>query len=86
MAFGCAKNGNRQGLPRAIARAHKEYIARRGGEGGSVGEGNKQPAVVLFVVQEGENNAVDQRILEFVRPNSPKPRPASPCACRWICP
>lgn len=37
-------------LPRALAAAHKHY--------------GKQDAVVLFVVQSGETNAVDQRLLE----------------------
>lgn len=40
-----------EALPRALAAAHKCY--------------GKAEAVVLFVVQAGETNTVDQRLLEF---------------------
>ena len=47
---GCPPNDNHKNLPRAMHTAHEAYCKLRG-----VGE-----AAVLFVVQAGEQNAVDQ--------------------------
>jgi glutathione synthase len=45
-------------LPNAMNLAHERYLER-------FGNGNAKNKVILFVVQEGETNTVDQRMLEF---------------------
>jgi glutathione synthetase len=52
---GVAPNQNLTKLPEGIAAAHSAYVK----QGGSPG------AVVVFVVQDGEANSVDQRLLEY---------------------
>jgi glutathione synthase len=52
---GVAPNHNLTKLPAGIAAAHSAYVK----QGGSPG------AVVIFVVQDGEANSVDQRLLEY---------------------
>jgi glutathione synthetase len=52
-----ANNNAPEGLANAIHKAHKQYISQR--------EDVSSPTSVLFVVQDGETNTVDQRMLEF---------------------
>ena len=52
---GVVPNHNLEKLPKGIAAAHEEYVAR----------GGSKDAVVVFVVQDGEANSVDQRLLEY---------------------
>jgi glutathione synthase len=53
-------------LAGAIAAAHRLYLAQRtrAGSGSAAGPASR-PAVVAFVVQGGERNVVDQRLLEL---------------------
>ena len=46
-------------LPKAMSLAHERYLSR------FTEKSDEIPKVVLFVVQEGETNTVDQRMLEF---------------------
>lgn len=52
---GVAPNHNLSKLPNGIAAAHSAYVK----------QGGSPDAVVVFVVQEGEANSVDQRLLEY---------------------
>ena len=52
---GVAPNHNLTKLPKGIAAAHSAYVSR----------GGSADAVVIFVVQDGEANSVDQRLLEY---------------------
>ena len=54
-APGVPENPALERLPKAMKLAHERYIDRFGND----------DAVVLFVVQDGETNTVDQRMLEF---------------------
>lgn len=56
---GVPENPTLERIPGAIALAHKRYVDRFSSA--------KDPSktIVLFVVQEGETNTVDQRMLEF---------------------
>jgi len=54
-------NDSLQGLGRALATAHSEYLKLRP----SPSRGAQVEAVVLFVVQPGERNVMDQRMLEY---------------------
>jgi len=54
-------NDSLQGLARALATAHTEYLKLRP----SPSRGTQVEAVVLFVVQPGERNVMDQRMLEY---------------------
>jgi glutathione synthase len=49
-------------LPKAMSVAHQHYQSRFGA---TSSDGGEHPIVILFVVQEGETNTVDQRMLEF---------------------
>lgn len=57
-AVGVPKNPALQNLPKAIQIAHERYKQRRHGT-------ITKDLAVLFVVQEGETNTIDQRFLEF---------------------
>ena len=54
-ADGVAPNHNLARLPKGIAAAHSAYVQ----------QGGSPDAVVVFVVQDGEANSVDQRLLEY---------------------
>lgn len=54
--FGVPSNPALEELPLGIMVAYSRYVERFE---------TKQPPVVLFVVQDGETNTVDQRLLEF---------------------
>ena len=56
-ASNCPVNDNHKNLPKAMHTTHAEYCRLRG-------VAAAVPAIV-FVVQQGETNAVDQRFLEF---------------------
>ena len=59
MGSGCAPNHNLAKIPASIHEAHVAYLQRRGGAAPPA------PPVVVFVVQDGESNSVDQRLLEY---------------------
>ena len=59
MGSGCAPNHNLTKIPASIHDAHVAYLQRRGGAAPAA------PPVVVFVVQDGESNSVDQRLLEY---------------------
>ena len=57
---GVPPNPALENLPKAMSIAHENYKSRFSGSSTT----SPQP-VILFVVQEGETNTVDQRMLEF---------------------
>jgi glutathione synthetase len=65
---GVPENPALECLPKAIFKAHQRYVERflpsvHIGSAESINQGHEP--VVLFIVQEGETNTVDQRLLEF---------------------
>lgn len=58
LAPGVPENPTLDKIPNGIAVAYNRYIQKHS-------EGDTSNKVVLFVVQEGETNTVDQRMLEF---------------------
>jgi len=61
VGVGVPKNPALQNLPKAIQIAHERYKQKRHGTGTTT----TKNLAVLFVVQEGETNTIDQRFLEF---------------------
>jgi glutathione synthase len=62
---GVPENPALLGLPKAIFMAHKRYVQRFISPISSEQSESLAQPVVLFIVQEGETNTVDQRLLEF---------------------
>jgi glutathione synthase len=64
-ADGVPVNPSLERLPAALAVAVRRYQERFGSGKDTSSQTTKNGLVVLFVVQEGETNTVDQRLLEF---------------------